>query len=75
MADIIPLPQRLTRRDLPGNGALEIVRHYFSHIHPARRHGKTDCGAYLDGTDDLPDGDHFLAHMAAAGYLVLRADL
>jgi hypothetical protein len=54
-------------------GALATVRHYFTTIHPARGHGKTDCGEYLDGSGALPDGDHFLAWLAAEGFMVVRS--
>jgi hypothetical protein len=70
LADILFLD---ARRPSPpaGNGALQLVRQYFTTINPARGHGKTDCGEMLDGSGSLPDGDHFLAWLAAEGFMVV----
>lgn len=52
----------------PGNGAPERVAHYLANIHPARGHGKTDCGEMLV---QVSDGDHFLLWLAAEGFVVV----
>lgn len=54
----------------PGNGTPAIVARYLADIHPARMHGKTDCGEMLFG---LSDGDHFLLWLAEQGYFVVRS--
>jgi hypothetical protein len=67
-ATIHPLPSPAT----PPQRAL--VAHYLANVYPSRGHGATDCGAYLDGTGGLSDGDHFLMWLAAEGFVVVPFD-
>jgi hypothetical protein len=57
-----------------GLGAPALVAHYLASVYPSRGHGATDCGAYLDGTAGLSDGDHFLMWLAAEGFVVVRME-
>jgi hypothetical protein len=41
---------------------------YLANIHPARRHGATDCGENLEG---LSDADHMLQWLAERGLAVV----
>lgn len=56
-----------------GNGALEIVRDFFDNVYPAcimsRLHSTPEQNA-----EAMHDGDHFLAYMAAAGFILVPTD-
>ncbi|WP_448043769.1 hypothetical protein [Bradyrhizobium liaoningense] len=64
---ILPFPAAPTRQP----GALEAVRDYLDRVHPARGHGETDCGAFFDGSGELPAGDHMLAWLWERGFKVV----
>jgi hypothetical protein len=51
-----------------------LVQHYLANVYPSRGHGATDCGAYLDGTAGLSDGDHFLMWLAAEGFAIVSLE-
>lgn len=56
---------------LPTPTVLTLCRNYFTQVYPARGHGATDCGEYLDGSAGLPDGDHFLGWLWERGFKVV----
>lgn len=55
---------------MPLAGKLAAIREYFTRVYPARGHGATDCGEYLDGTGHLPDAEHFVSWMRKRGHYV-----
>lgn len=55
----------------PKPDARALVAQYFERVYPARGHGATDCGEYLDGSGHLPDGDHLLAWLASRGFVLV----
>jgi hypothetical protein len=54
----------------PGNGALELVRDYLDRIHPARMCARSLVGK-AESDAALPDGDYFLAWLAAEGFVIV----
>ena len=61
-AEVIYLTQS---EDNHGNGAVDLIAEYFSHVYPAR------LMARLRGETELSDEDHFLAWLAAQGFLIV----
>lgn len=60
---VLPFPTATPKPD-----ALALLAAYLQHVHPARGHGKTDCGEMLDG---LTDAEHFVAWLSSRGLRVV----
>lgn len=60
----------MTVLSLPLATKIAAIREYFTRVYPARGHGATDCGEYLDGTGHLPDAEHFVSWMRKRGHHV-----
>lgn len=44
-----------------------FLSHYLLSVHPARRHGATDCGEHLADGGTLSDADHLIQWLAERG--------
>lgn len=58
----------ITEQEYLGNGALEVIAEYFSHIYPARLMER------LKGETELSDEDHFLTWLACEGFVIAPLD-